>query len=321
MNEPTIPPPTINQPRLVLTPEDLVEQLRPPTIWAAEWAIAKIEKTLRKRKEPGWSDDDVACLGTAVRLCADPAETIPFGLQKRFKRSCGKLATPVARHQNDVGWIDFGKKVRAITPIVDAACLAQTAINLIAAILAPNGVEVFAIEEAPVIEEARKGVVKFRDAMPKRLVRDFYASLSGLEVEAREGYDKPHWIALAGALHMLIPSVEWVQEAEAAITIMATLTNSEADADSPGERERKIQHLRGVFRRFGSIHYHGHDSLPHIVAIRLKGAAYAFAEAVIERPCAQSRNLKHALRIKKAADGFGYECWGQQVLLPFEYLP
>lgn len=84
MTQPTTTSPTTNEPRRVATLSDLVLP-PPPNTAPVEWAIAKIKRTLRKRKEPGWSDDEVANFGTAVRLCADREEAIPRGLKRRFE--------------------------------------------------------------------------------------------------------------------------------------------------------------------------------------------------------------------------------------------
>ena len=301
MTKPTIPPPTINQPRPVLTPEDLVEQLRPPTIWPAEWAIAKIEKTLRKRKEPGWSDDDIACLGTAVRLCADREEAIPLGLQKRFKRSCGKLAIHIMRNQDDTAWIEFAETIRGILPVVEATCVVLIITKRIAARFAPDGAQKLSAEDAQVIVEAQDGVRKFSDAMPERVLKDFHATL-----------------ALAGirSEQMLESRVERIRDVEAAIPVMAALTDSGATPDSPAELQLKIQHLHQVFNQFGIV-WHPRKALPESVLTRFECAAHAFATAVVERRGPHWSELQRALHIEVDP---GYVCGGMRVP-PLEELP
>ncbi|HKP05444.1 MAG TPA: hypothetical protein VJU77_18995 [Chthoniobacterales bacterium] len=304
----------------VATVDDYDEMPHPPNTALVEWVITKIEATFRKRKEPGWSGDDLICLGKAVQLCGDREESIPRGVQKRFARSCGKLATPIIRHRGDTGWMEFGEKVRRISAVVDAALSLDKAIALIGACLAPDGARTFSEENAEIILDAKLRAAQFRREMPKRLAGDFLASALALERKARESYGDPDWIALARLLFISIPSVAWVRDAETAIATMASFLKPDA-ADSQAERELHFQRIRRVLKQLNSIRRIGPYLLPHIVASQLEDAAYTFVQSVVESPSAQCAALKHALRIGKTADGLGYEWHGIQVFPPMEYLP
>lgn len=305
-----------------ITTLDEFEMPPPPNTGPVEWAITKIETTLRKRKEPGWSEDDAICLQTAVLLCANREEAIPRGLQKRLGLDVGKFGDCIIRHSNKAPWGRFGRFARTIVPMLDGVCAVAEACDVIDAIVEREDVTPpFSPEELQKLAEGEDCSKQFRPVIPKNLERRFRKKWGALSAAANDNYDHPIWIELAWALQIAIPRLEWVREVEAAIATMTGLTDSQTESGSPSHCDLTIENLDRVLEHFGLIHRIGRYFLPHSVAMRFTGAVCAFAEAAVERRDAPWPDLKRALRIERAAGGFGYACCGTEVLPPLEDLP
>jgi hypothetical protein len=286
---------------------DDLEMPPPPNTAPVESALAKVERTLRKRKHPGWSENDYANFATAVRLCQDREEAIPRGLQKRFSCGCSRLAVPLMRQQRNPAWLEFGDVVRKTAPIVDASCNVCGAIKIIAEFLNSKGIRQVSVEHVRLIKNADTTVARSGSLMSKQLVENFHAAWRCLDREVRHRRDQPVLMELARSLNMPLPLAERIRDAEAAISIMAKLIARGAP-DSPAELEAKIRHLDRVFRQVGIMWPYHHDNLPDELAWRFELAAHRFAIAVTERRAADWCELQRALSIDPAPDGRGYLC-------------
>ena len=90
-------------------------QMPPPqNITPVEWAIAKIKDTLRKRKGPGWSEQDFSEFQIAWHIVSDKNETVRVRLTRRFADAGDRLLWRITSRSDQAEWESFGRRIENI---------------------------------------------------------------------------------------------------------------------------------------------------------------------------------------------------------------
>jgi hypothetical protein len=86
----------------------------PQNITPVEWAIAKIKDTLRKRKGPGWSEQDFSEFQIAWHVVSDKNETVRVRLARRFADAGDRLLWRITSKNDQAEWESFGRRIANI---------------------------------------------------------------------------------------------------------------------------------------------------------------------------------------------------------------
>jgi hypothetical protein len=272
----------------------------PPNTGPAEWAITKIETTLRKRKEPGWSEDDAIKLQTAMRHCTSREEANPHGLQKRLGLNVGKLGACIVRRSSKAAaWKRFGHFARPLVPILDGVCAVAEACDVIDAIVNRKGViPPFSTEELQKLAYAGRRWNVIRPLLPKNLEKRFVEKWYLLTRVADNHYGQPVWIALAQKLHISIRSTEEVHHAVMRSTPgIAALTRLLDDPD-PLCSSEDVARIEAALDEC--------LNLPETERLQLYRGCCDLVRIVLEGSTPPCKQLKRILRIRKRSNLPGY---------------